>query len=231
MCWIIQTNTTKWTITKVIEWTIDTGWYWFGLHSMIHKPSTSSIKCSTKFKIVSRMVGNNIILTFADLHTDILFHVCSFLYTNSICCLVKVCKSLKNKLYHPVIWRDTVMASSYVNEAIAESLKIRNIRTVMLSPEVNCAIPVRRSLVNMEATGTLENLIIQWRIPASHHSPCQCSDSSLLGLESLKCLVISLEGSTLESLLKRQLYRDLLSASNLRQLLILQQVFILQQVL
>ena len=198
---------------------------------MIHKPSTSSIKCSTKFKIVSRMVGNNIILTFADLHTDILFHVCSFLYTNSICCLVKVCKSLKNKLYHPVIWRDTVMASSYVNEAIAESLKIRNIRTVMLSPEVNCAIPVRRSLVNMEATGTLENLIIQWRIPASHHSPCQCSDSSLLGLESLKCLVISLEGSTLESLLKRQLYRDLLSASNLRQLLILQQVFILQQVL
>mgnify|MGYP001801282199 CR=1 FL=1 len=95
----------------------------------------------------------------------------------------------------------------------------------MLSPEVTCAILVRRNLVNMAATGILENLIIQWRIPASHHSPCQCSDSSLLGLESLKCLVISLEGSTLESLLKRQLYRDLLSAPNLRQLLILQQVF------
>ena len=167
---------------------------------------------------------SNIILTFADLHTDILFHVCRFLDKNSICCLVNVCKSLKEKLYHPVIRRNTVLASSDVNEATAESLKIRNIRTVMLSPEVNCSIPVRRSLVNMAATGTLENLIIQWRIPALHNSSCQCSDRSLLRLESLKCLVISLEGSTLESLLKRQLYRNLLSASNLCQMLIPQQV-------
>ena len=79
-------------------------------------------------------------------------------------------------------------ASSDVDEATAESLKIRNIRTVMLLPEVNCAIPVRRSLVKMAPTGTLENLIIQCRIPASPNSPCQCPDSSLPGLESWKCL-------------------------------------------
>ena len=132
-------------------------------------------------------------LNLAYLHEDVLFHICSFLDQKTISLLTQVCKSLRDKLYHPVIWMNTVLALFEINEAVADSLKTIEIKSAILTnlsgSERENITP--NSISNLMTVDTLETLVVQQSCAKSLQFP-SCSFDLIPGLENLQCLVIFL---------------------------------------
>ena len=143
----------------------------------------------------------------ADLHTDVLFHICSFLDKKTISVLVQVCKYLRDKLYHPVIWRNTVLALVDIDKATADSLNVREINSALLmnlsGSESKNITPNRIS--NLMTVDTLETLVVQQSCAKSLRFSSGLYDL-IPGFDNLRCLVLFLEGDNFQKKSKTQFH-------------------------
>ena len=163
-------------------------------------------------------------LNLAYLHEDVLFHICSFLDQKTISLLTQVCKSLRDKLYHPVIWMNTVLALFEINEAVADSLKTREIRSAILmnlsGSESENITP--NSISNLMTVDTLETLVVQQSCAKSLRFSSGLYEL-IPGFDSLRCLVLFLERDKFQTKSKTQFHRTRRRV-NAPQLVITQQI-------
>ena len=168
-----------------------------------------------------RKMASGSMLTLADLHIDILFHICSFLDRKTISLLAQACRTLKDKLYDRALWNNTVLALPEISKATTESLRLRGVRTVMLMPSSNNGILNQRSLVNILAIGTIETLIVHWMFIRFLRLPYPSVNFNR-GFTNLKCIVLLAEEHDFRLGVGETFYQ-ILRATKPRQLVIIQQ--------
>lgn len=67
-----------------------------------------------------------------DMNIDIMIEICRYLKTGHVCSLVQTCRAMRDNLYNPSIWKNSVFNCSVTCEETAHSLIQRGIKTISL---------------------------------------------------------------------------------------------------
>ena len=128
----------------------------------------------------------NASVSFLDLHKDVLMNLCIFLDTCDILKLVQVCKALKDILYDPIFWRNTVPWLSYLSQEIADGLKSRHIRAIKLTEQCDS---LSSTLCDRVVIDAIHSLVIPYPL----FQDIQINENMRANLSGLRCLMLEID--------------------------------------
>ena len=135
--------------------------------------------------------------TFEDLNTDTLLHIYSFVRDKNFKLLSRLARTsrrMKNKLYDPLFWKNSVAEFRYMSVKAALSLKTRNISKPKLKSWQKMT-DLWSSLKNCSAVGGPEYIEIKL-IERRFLHDCSRNNSieftELQNISSVRCLVITI---------------------------------------
>ena len=101
-----------------------------------------------------------------DLNQDVLCYICGYLNIASQSALSQTCKSIKDKLYHPMFsWKDAVfICNNLLNQETVNSLMQRRVTTIKLHVAASNLIPPLETCLKIE---TLKSLAVHIEVDAA----------------------------------------------------------------